>query len=102
MIDLDKRIIDLTAGELLELLEEGSKPQVLIDTTKPNKPFVYGLAGIAQLFGCSKTQANRIKQSGKINGAITQTGNLIIVEAAKALELAGKNNKILPKNKKRL
>lgn len=92
-LDLNKRVIDLTAGELLELLERGNKPQVLIDTTKPDKAYVYGLAGMAELFGCSKTQANRIKQSGKIAGATTQIGNLIIVDAAKALELAGKQNK---------
>lgn len=90
MNDLNKRVIDLTAGELLELIQQGYKPQVIVDTTKDNKRFVYGLAGIADLFGCSKTTANRIKQSGNINGAITQVGSLIIVDAEKALELAKK------------
>lgn len=85
--DLNKRVIDLTAGELLELLEQGTKPKVLIDTSKPEKPHVYGLAGIAELFGCSKTSANRIKQSGVIDEAITQIGNLIICDCQKALEL---------------
>lgn len=87
-IDLTKRIVDLTAGELLELLEEGTKPKIIIDTTSDkSKTYVYGLAGIAELYGCSKTQANRIKQSGKIDEAITQIGNLIIVDADRALEL---------------
>lgn len=86
-MDLNKRVIDLTAGELLELLEQGTKPQVLVDTSKPDKPHVYGLAGIAELFGCSKTSANRIKQSGVIDEAITQIGNLIVCDAKKALEL---------------
>ncbi|WP_373248768.1 DUF3853 family protein [Bacteroides thetaiotaomicron] len=90
MTDLNKRVIDLTAGELLELIQQGYKPQVVVDTTKDNKRFVYGLAGIAGLFGCSKTTANRIKQSGRIDGAITQVGSLIIVDAEKALELVGK------------
>lgn len=90
MADLNTRLIDLTAGELLELLQQGYKPQVIVDTTKDNRRFVYGLAGIADLFGCSKTTANRIKQSGKIDGAITQVGNLIIVDAEKALELIDK------------
>lgn len=91
--DLNKRVIDLTAGELLELLEHSIKPtpQVLIDTTEaPKGKYVYGLAGIAKLLGCSITTANRIKQSGKISGAITQIGNLIITDAEKALELADK------------
>lgn len=87
MTDLNKRVIDLTAGELLDLIQQGYNPQVIVDTTKDNKRFVYGLAGIADLFGCSKTTANRIKQSGKIDGAITQVGKLIIVDAEKALEL---------------
>lgn len=90
MTDLNKRVIDLTAGELLDLIQQGYKPQVIVDTTKDNKRFVYGLAGIADLFGCSKTTANRIKQSGKIDGAITQVGSLIIVDAEKALELLDK------------
>lgn len=90
MADLNKRVIDLTAGELLDLIQQGYKPQVIVDTTKDNKRFVYGLAGIADLFGCSKTTANRIKQSGKIDGAITQVGSLIIVDAEKALELLDK------------
>ena len=33
--------------------------------------FVYGLSGLARLFGCSLPTANRIKQSGKIDRAIT-------------------------------
>lgn len=96
-MDLNKRIIDLTVGELLDLLAEGTAPQVLVDTTQDNKRYVYGLAGIAELFNCSKTTANRIKQSGKIDKAITQIGNLIIVDADKALELAGRIQKNLKK-----
>ncbi len=87
--DRSKRVIDLTVGELLDLLEGVERPQVVVDTTKRGQ-YVYGLAGIAGLFGCSRTTANRLKQSGKIDGAITQVGNLIIVDAEKALELAGK------------
>jgi hypothetical protein len=100
MIDPNKRIIDLSVSEVIEILEEFTgkdKPnsKTLIDTTKDsNKHFVYGLAGLADLFRCSKTTASRIKQSGKIDKAITQIGNLIIIDADKAIELAGKvNNK---------
>ena len=48
---------------------------------------VYGIAGIAQIFNCSMTTANRIKQSGKIDRAITQYGRKIVVDANLALEL---------------
>ena len=42
------------------------------------------------MFGCSLPTANRIKQSGKIDKAITQIGRKIIVDAELALELAGR------------
>lgn len=54
------------------------------------KRHVYGIAGIAKLFGCSMPTANRIKKSGKIDRAITQIGRKIIVDAELALELAGR------------
>ena len=94
--DLNTPLFRLTAGEFLELLECAQKPEV-VDTTKDETKYVYGLAGIAELLGCSKTQASRIKQSGKINGAITQIGNLIITDAGKALELIDKSKKNPPK-----
>jgi len=89
--ELDVPLWKLTVGEFLELITGVDfSPTTVMDTTAPGKNYVYGLAGLAQLFGCSKTTANRIKQSGKINGAITQLGNKIVVDADKALELAGK------------
>ena len=54
------------------------------------KKFVYGLKGIAELFGCSKSTAFNIKRSGRIDGAISQIGNTIVVDAEKALALARK------------
>lgn len=97
---LSKRLVDFTGNDLVELLSkylELPKPKVENDYTKDNKRYVYGLGGIADLFRCSKTTANRIKQSGKIDGAITQVGNIIVVEAEKALELAGKKNVVIKK-----
>lgn len=86
------RIIDLTLGELLDAVEQRVK-ETLTGKTQPyekKKRYVYGLKGLAQLFGCSKTTASRIKTSGKIDKAITQVGALLIIEADLALELAGK------------
>ena len=51
---------------------------------------MYGIPGIARLFGCSLPTANRIKKSGRIDKAITQIGRKIIMDAELALELAGK------------
>ncbi len=65
------------------------EPQQPIVST--SKKYVYGLPGIARLFGCSIPTACRIKRSGKIDRVVTQIGRKIIVDADLALELAGKN-----------
>lgn len=84
-ISPNTRIIDLTVGELMELL--GKQQAVTVDHTIKEKRFVYGIAGIAQLFNCSMTTANRIKKSGIIDKAISQCGRTITVDADMALEL---------------
>lgn len=77
---LEKRLDDMTAAvrQLAALVEE-KKPS--------ERKYVYGIKGIASLFGCSIATAQRIKSSNKINGAITQRNRRIIVDAQKALEL---------------
>ena len=86
----ETRIIDLTVGQLLELFAKAQAPVVEKAPVKA-KRLVYGIAGIAQLFNCSMTTANRIKASGRIDDAITQHGRIIVVDADKALVLF--NNK---------
>ena len=84
----------MTGEELLFLAQHGnmttSEDTTKTFSSKEERRYVYGLAGIARLFGCSLPTANRIKQSGKINRAITQVGRKIIVDADLALELAGR------------
>lgn len=87
-LDLKKPLFQLTAGEFLLLLKESVSEQPKQEEAQ--KRLVYGIAGIAQLFGCSKTTANRIKASGKIDEAITQCGRMITVDADLALSLLKK------------
>lgn len=87
-LDLNKPLFQLTAGEFLLLLKESVSEQPKQEEVQ--KRLVYGIAGIAQLFGCSKTTANRIKASGKIDEAITQCGRMITVDADLALSLLKK------------
>ena len=82
----------MTGEEFIMLSRHASgqteaQPQPVTDTSRK---YVYGIPGIAKLFGCSLPTANRIKKSGKIDKAITQIGRKIIVDAELALELAGK------------
>lgn len=85
MIDRDRPIWQLTVGELLDILQS-EKPVQKLEKT-PEKRIVYGLKGIAEIFGCSTSTAQRIKNSGKIKKAITQVGRKIVVDADLALEL---------------
>jgi hypothetical protein len=50
---------------------------------------VYGINGLADLFGCGRATASRIKASGRINEAITQLGRKIIIDAELAMQLVG-------------
>ncbi|MGM9698939.1 MAG: DUF3853 family protein [Prevotella sp.] len=55
------------------------------------KHYVQGYSGIATLFRCSKSTAQRIKKSGVIDDAITQVNRKILVDADMALQLVKKN-----------
>ena len=89
---LVKPVWQMTGEEFLFLSRHASvQAEVQTQpTTDTEKKYVYGILGIAKLFGCSLPTANRIKKSGKIDKAITQIGRKIIVDAELALELAGK------------
>ena len=89
---LVKPVWQMTGEEFIFLSKHASgqtetQPRPVTDT---ERKYVYGILGIAKLFGCSLPTANRIKKSGKIDKAITQIGRKIIVDAELALELAGK------------
>ena len=103
-LDLQKPLFQLTACEFLALLKqsiaetssstEGDATKKESEKEETKKRFVYGIAGIAQLFNCSTTTANRIKKSGVINKAISQCGRMITVDADLALSLAKSNESI--------
>ncbi len=79
----------MTGEEFLYLQQNGERTEQLpAPILAPQKRHVYGIRGIAELFGCSIPTANRIKRSGRIDKAITQIGRKIIVDAELALELA--------------
>lgn len=88
-----KFIWQLTGEELVTLLKyenvyvsNCNKKAVSANRISDEK-LVYGLKGIAKLFGCSISSAMRLKRSGKINDAIVQDGRKIIVDVEKALIL---------------
>lgn len=86
----NKPLVTATLQELREMIES-----VIVDlnaqqnNAEPAKQrnLVYGIAGIAKIFGCSLVTAQRIKSEGTIDGAISQIGDIIVVDVDKALEL---------------
>lgn len=89
-MNANTRIIDLTVGQLQDLIYETVNRSIAkVNTNSNEKKLVYGIDGIAELFGCSRAKANEIKQSGKIDKAVTQIGRKIVVDAEMALKLAG-------------
>ncbi|MDM1530958.1 DUF3853 family protein [Myroides odoratimimus] len=91
----EKPVWQMTGQELLNLLKEiavNESPNCSTNLSKDtlSKRYVYGIRGIAELFGCSISTANKIKKEGKIKSAILQYGRKIIVDAELALELFSK------------
>lgn len=85
-----------TGEQLLELLDswlvksttnsEVTTPDQSVTTTA-KRWLVYGIKGLCELLQCSKATAHRIKNSGVIKDAISQSGRKIIIDAQLALDL---------------
>lgn len=80
-MDHNKKISDLTVEEFISLQKVNEKK------------YEYGIKGIAKIFGCSRDKAQKIKNSGDIDGAIYQNKNTIVVDVNRALELFAQNGR---------
>ena len=90
MITQDTRLIDLTVAQLAEVIDQAVKASMQRNSAPKNElQLVYGIKGIATIFGVSERQARYIKSSGVINKAIRQQGRTIITDAHMALQLFG-------------
>lgn len=90
MLDFQKPLFQATIGDLKEALTMALRDIELESEGKTKtapKRYVYGIAGIAKLFGCSEPTAQRIKSSGEIDDAISQINGIIVVDAEYALDL---------------
>jgi hypothetical protein len=90
-INDNTQVCQLTVSQLTEviksLIDSGSS------TVQKERQYKYGLLGLSQILGCSIPTAQRLKSSGKIDGAYTQTGRKIIFDVEQTLKLANDNNK---------
>lgn len=91
--DLNVRLIDVTVGEAFEMLKPLFEPMLkdavekaVIAATEEKE--VYGIPGIQKLLGnCCKSKAQKVKDSGVLDAAITQNGRKIVVDAPLARKL---------------
>jgi hypothetical protein len=95
-IDPETPVWKLTVGELLEVLELSAKAMPEARTAEPadrTEKYVYGIAGIAKLLGCSRSTALAYRREGWIEPAIRQQGRKIVCDAGLCLELFGKRER---------
>ena len=87
------RIIDLTVAQLQEVIDKAVEESLRRQQPQDSAPrFVYGIKGLAGLFGVSERQARYIKSSGTISKAIRQQGRTIVTDANLALQLFGRHS----------
>jgi hypothetical protein len=92
VMNQNTRIVDITVGELTDIIKSLIPTGIVKEEKPKDKWLVYGMKGLAGLFGCSTVTAWEIKKSGVIDKAISQMGRTIVVDAEKALELMRASN----------
>lgn len=75
----------LVAEELVKIMPAQQPAQ-------PAKQY-RGIDGIAEIFQCSRSKAAQLKASGILDGAITTTGRVFLVDEQKALAAVNENNR---------
>ena len=75
----------LTVADLVEIIRS-IQSEKKTQTTAPTGRLVYGLKGVADLFGCSHKTAQYYKDH-VIREAVSQNGRKIVVDADLALKL---------------
>lgn len=90
---LTNEIVVMEQAQLLDTIKKAFDESSQSSSTN-KKTYVYGINGLAAILGCSRPTAQRIKSSGKLDGAISQTGRTIVVDVDKALELIRLDRKI--------
>ena len=83
---LQKRAIDLTAGELAKVVAFELVDIQKIETETPSYSYK-GIKGIMDIFQCAKSKAVGIRTSGIIDDACIQNGNSFLIDRGLALQL---------------
>lgn len=79
----------LTVKQLKEVLNTCTPLNERTTTLEPpqnEKRYVYGIVGLEQLLNCSHATAQKIKNSGKLNGCYSQVGRKLVFDADAVLK----------------
>lgn len=87
---------------LINQVQELTKKVDHLEPVKPKEEY-FGIAGIAKILNCGNTTAQRVKNTGYIDGALFHVGRQILVDKEKLKHLYKENEfKIKSKIKKSL
>lgn len=84
-----KPVWQMNGEELLEL-QRLAAPQRVESAEVKEPRLVYGLRGLCELLGCSRTTANKIKHDPRLRGCYSQAGKKIVFDAEKVLKALGR------------
>lgn len=82
----------LTVGELKEVIASAMPRQEIERKPDTTPNYIYGLAGIKELFGVSHATAQKLKNT-VLAPAVKQYGRKIVVDAKMAMELFANRNR---------
>lgn len=89
MINDSTPIWQLTVADFKSLInqlkDQAKRTQQPVEATTDE--YTYGIAGLANLLQCSRTTAQKIKSSGRIDAAITQIGRQIIINKKQVINI---------------
>ena len=85
---LEKTIGEMSGIEFIQLIKAANEDIIDDKQEDEEDKYVYGIAGIAELFHCSLPTANRIKKSGRIKKAISQLNASGCTAGGEALKMA--------------
>ena len=86
---LKKPVWQMNGEELLELQRLAAPHRAEFAEVKEPR-LVYGLRGLCELLGCSRTTANKIKHDPRLRGCYSQAGKKIVFDAEKVLKALGR------------
>lgn len=79
-------VSEVSVGELIDTLKRE------LNMSKP-KEYKYGINGLAEVLGCSRSQEINIKNSGILGKGIIQNGRKIVVDVELTLQNFNKKYK---------